>query len=145
MKETQQRAGATQRENEYAAAILAVSNQCDYFAAQYEQLRLQVDDLVNQSGGNSQQQGIGQIQRQMDVLREQTETLSRFLWNTLDVNDCLTKELEAQEKICARQKLQLGCLEAQNRRYRRAIDRVTGTWYGKIALKAYHFLQRKNA
>ena len=59
-----------------------------------------------------------------------------------DRQEQLDQALEQKERQCARQKIQIDYLNARNLRYQRLYQRITGTWYGKILLKIYHFMQK---
>ena len=157
MEKKRQAAAAQVESNQLAAMIEQLVATCDHYAARYTQESLLLEDRqVQLDQANellqTQQAELEQMQdrlaQQEQVVKEASaypqalDELAGMTVQLLLLGNQLAQALEQKERQCARQKIQIDYLNARNLRYQRLYQRITGTWYGKILLKIYHFMQK---
>lgn len=66
----------------------------------------------------------------------------------LALADCEQKLAQAQaalgdaRKTISKLRTQVGYLQRENAQYRQKLAKITDTWYGRLAIKGYHLLQK---
>ena len=152
MENKRQAAAAQVEPNQLAAMVEQLVATCDHYAARCTQESLLLEDRQAQLDQanellQTQQAELAQMQ---DLLAQQEQAanpqaldeLAGMTVQLLLLGNELAQALEQKERQCARQKIQIDYLNARNLRYQRLYQRITGTWYGKILLKIYHFMQK---
>lgn len=157
MENKRQSAAAQVEPNQLAAMVEQLVATCDHYAARCTQESLLLEDRQEQLDQanellQTQQAELAQMQ---DRLAQQEQTvkeasahpqaldeLAGMTVQLLLLGNELAQALEQKERQCSRQKIQIDYLNARNLRYQRLYQRITGTWYGKILLKIYHFMQK---
>jgi len=74
--------------------------------------------------------------------KELQDNMSRFLLEDVKVLDNQVDVMERINQYVRKLQTQNSYLIAENQEYRRKFEKITGTWYGRIVLKLYKFLQR---
>lgn len=157
MENKRQAAAAQVEPNQLAAMIEQLVATCDHYAARCTQESLLLEDRQEQLDQanellQTQQAELAQMQ---DLLAQQEQAVKEASAHPQDLDELagmavqllllgneLAQALEQKERQCSRQKIQIDYLNARNLRYQRLYQRITGTWYGKILLKIYHFMQK---
>lgn len=144
-------------EGQLAALVEHLVATCDHYAARYAQESLlledqqaqlaQAQDLVEmQQTELEQMQGLmaqqAQAVKEMKSDPKALDELAGMTVQLLLLGNQLAQALEQKDRQCSRQKIQIDYLNARNMRYQRLYQRITQTWYGKILLKIYHFMQK---
>ena len=157
MENKRQSAAAQVEPNQLAAMVAQLVATCDHYAARCTQESLLLEDRQEQLDQANellqmQQADLAQMQnrlaQQEQAVKEASahpqalDELSGMTVQLLLLGNELAQALEQKERQCSRQKIQIDYLNARNLRYQRLYQRITGTWYGKILLKIYHFMQK---
>lgn len=157
MENKRQAAAAQVEPNQLAAMVEQLVATCDHYAARCTQESLLLEDRQEQLDQanellQTQQAELAQMQdrlaQQEQAVKEASahpqalDELAGMTVQLLLLGNQLAQALEQKERQCARQKIQIDYLNARNLRYQRLYQRITGTWYGKILLKIYHFMQK---
>lgn len=157
MENKRQSAAAQVEPNQLAAMVEQLVATCDHYAARCTQESLLLKDRQEQLDQanellQTQQAELAQMQerlaQQEQAVKEASahpqalDELAGMTVQLLLLGNELAQALEQKERQCSRQKIQIDYLNARNLRYQRLYQRITGTWYGKILLKIYHFMQK---
>ena len=157
MENKRQSAAAQVEPNQLAAMVEQLVATCDHYAARCTQESLLLEDRQEQLDQanellQTQQAELAQMQdrlaQQEQAVKEASahpqalDELAGMTVQLLLLGNELAQALEQKERLCSRQKIQIDYLNARNLRYQRLYQRITGTWYGKILLKIYHFMQK---
>lgn len=157
MENKRQSAAAQVEPNQLAAMVEQLVATCDHYAARCTQESLLLEDRQEQLDQANellqmQQADLAQMQnrlaQQEQAVKEASahpqalDELAGMTVQLLLLGNELAQALEQKERQCSRQKIQIDYLNARNLRYQRLYQRITGTWYGKILLKIYHFMQK---
>lgn len=157
MENKRQSAAAQVDPNQLAAMVEQLVATCDHYAARCTQESLLLEDRQEQLDQanellQTQQAELAQMQdrvaQQEQAVKEASahpqalDELAGMTVQLLLLGNELAQALEQKERQCSRQKIQIDYLNARNLRYQRLYQRITGTWYGKILLKIYHFMQK---
>lgn len=157
MENKRQSAAAQVEPNQLAAMVEQLVATCDHYAARCTQESLLLEDRQEQLDQanellQTQQAELAQMQdrlaQQEQAVKEASahpqalDELAGMTVQLLLLGNELAQALEQKERQCSRQKIQIDYLNARNLRYQRLYQRITGTWYGKILLKIYHFMQK---
>ena len=67
--------------------------------------------------------------------------MSRFLLEDVKIFDDQVNALESIKQYVRKLQTQNSYLNAEVKEYRRKFAKITGTWYGRIAIKLYKYLQ----
>lgn len=152
MENKRQSAAAQVEPNQLAAMVEQLVATCDHYAARCTQESLLLEDRQEQLDQANEllQTQLAELAQMQDLLAQQEQAanpqaldeLAGMTVQLLLLGNELAQALEQKERQCARQKIQIDYLNARNLRYQRLYQRITGTWYGKILLKIYHFMQK---
>lgn len=157
MENKRQSAAAQVEPNQLAAMVEQLVATCDHYAARCTQESLLLEDRQEQLDQanellQTQQAELAQMQdrlaQQEQAVKEASahpqalDELAGMTVHLLLLGNELAQALEQKERQCSRQKIQIDYLNARNLRYQRLYQRIAGTWYGKILLKIYHFMQK---
>ena len=83
-----------------------------------------------------------EVNRELRKEKIVKDKLLGALKDDVDLFDDIIDELNNIKQFVRKLQIQNSYLSAENQEYRRKIEKITGTWYGKILIKLYKFLQR---
>lgn len=142
----------------YAARCIQESGLRDRQSDELDQTRRQLDSaqeelkaardeveklrvlLARQEEAHAQEDA--RAQEEARARQEELDALASRSFQLLALGDELAQALEHTKRQCARQRVQIDCLNAQVARYQRLIERLKGAWYGKILIRIYHIFQK---
>lgn len=81
-------------------------------------------------------------EQQLKKSKELENKMSNFLLEDVKVFDDYVNAMEGLKQYIRKLQTQNSYLIAENKEYRRKFEKITGTWYGRIAVKIYKFLQQ---
>jgi predicted RNase H-like nuclease (RuvC/YqgF family) len=71
----------------------------------------------------------------------QSKMIDKIVQSTKELGNALHL-LKKYETEIGRLRGQVAVLQKENSNYQWKLNRITNTWYGKIAIRGYHFLKR---
>ena len=88
------------------------------------------------------QKKVEEFESELKAAKDLQDKMSKFLIEDIKLFDDQVNAMESIKQYVRKLQTQNSYLSAENQEYRRKFAKITGTWYGRILVKLYKFLQR---
>lgn len=88
------------------------------------------------------QKKVEEFESELKAAKDLQDKMSRFLIEDVKLFDDQVNAMESIKQYVRKLQTQNSYLSAENQEYRRKFAKITGTWYGRILVKLYKFLQQ---